>query len=1157
KKKKIIKFQICNIHSFHYFLATFCLTHFQTPFGFHTLAPLNRPSYPENGCHWVKVLGFETSVLGVLSSPEMSLLKLSWVIWLLSILGCRALLCCHAADLSLKLLKAPRQFSHLSRATFDLQAFLGEDESAACVNCTFSCRLDGGKPTDCGSRKVYYAGLEDGNHGFEVCSSDGSSSVVCADYNWTVDTIPPSASIATSSSFTNSLNVSVNITFTEPCTGGAGFRCASVDSCDLLVYGAGQVIPSSFAVLEPNLKYSLMVTLSRSVVYGRVVLVMNKNFCSDNAGNMFTRTQNSSYFLHFDWRSVFVDMRTRVPERLLQLQGETRTVQATNNYDNLKLYLYFSEPILNSSTEVLNSLNASGGSLRPLGGESLGNRRFGFEVVNVSAISIVTVAMHSDSIISRPGTPVSPIAPATFLYGISSKLFLLASLLHSEKPAVRLSTTSNTRTREHNLLVFHELSRSSYITEVQADGDTVSVSVPGNITSDIAGNKNLPSNVLQVRHYSVPRISCIVSTFAAACFIATCLVAGLLTLSTASLQAIGAFSRPSPLLTSEPTRSLFRIACYVQIFALSRWLAVTLPVEYYEVSRGLQWSIPYFTLPWETRGIHSATLLPNSSAVVPHSSTISRFHNPEIPNQMHKGKERLSMAASVYGLPLTPIEYKFFFESQDMKPEADYIMETQRSNGWKDFHRTMFWLVVICGGLILLHAIAILILKYKKREEESQNPSSNGALVFPRFEIFLLILLLPGICKASAVLVKGKTVSGTIVGSLLLLAVGMLLLALLLFLSIGITLGKLLQYKEVHQVGQIFHWYQELVRVTLGPGKRGQWTRKDQPINSAQLTKLGPLFEDLRGPPKYMLSQIGVASNKYRDRIIASDDETEDAEAPFIQKLFGILRIYYTLLESIKRVTLGFVAGSYANTWSSKTPSTVLLCISAFQLFFVVLKKPFIKKKVQLVEIISLSCQVLTFATCLILSKMEPLSTRNETRVGIFMVLVFLTGFLAHTANEWYALYRQTKNLDPALKSFSTGLKMAAVGLLAFLGTKKLCTSLLSKLPKKERETGGGEMAGSSSAERNKNSGSSGTPMVDKPWMRQLREMAKASFTREGSSAGGRGASVPTDPSSSRTKWSGFWGSKKSESSSQQSSADFKSRPNRLYKDLEAIFAAK
>ncbi|KAL9264540.1 hypothetical protein AKJ16_DCAP15309 [Drosera capensis] len=65
----------------------------------------------------------------------------------------------------------------------------------------------------------------------------------------------------------------------------------------------------------------------------------------------------------------------------------------------------------------------------------------------------------------------------------------------------------------------------------------------------------------------------------------------------------------------------------------------------------------------------------------------------------------------------------------------------------------------------------------------------------------------------------------------------------------------------------------------------------------------GPLFEDLRGPPKYMLSQFTEgSSSKPIEQIIASDDETEDAEAPFIQKLFGILRIYYTFLESIRRI---------------------------------------------------------------------------------------------------------------------------------------------------------------------------------------------------------------------------------------------------------------
>ncbi|CAN1854368.1 hypothetical protein LINPERHAP1_LOCUS41301 [Linum perenne] len=930
----------------------------------------------------------------------MGLLEL--LVFLLSFLGYRALLCCNAAELSLKFLKTPNQFSHLSRATFEFQPFLGLNQSShSCDGCTFTCKLDGDNASDCGAKKAYYAGLRDGSHGFEVCSSNGGSKsgAVCAHYNWTVDTVPPTAVITASSVFTNSLNVSVNVTFTEPCEGegGGGFRCSSVDSCDLLVYGAGEVIPSSLTILEPNLKYSVMVALSRGSAYGRVVLVMNKNFCTDAAGNMFTRTDNSSSFVRFDRRNVFVNMRTHVPERLLQLQGETRTVEATNSHDNLKVYLYFSEPIVNSSAEVLGSLNISGGDLVSLPGDSLGSRRFGFKVVNVSAMSIVTVALHSDSIISRPGTPVSPIAPATFLY------------------------------------------------EVQAEGETVSISVPENITADIAGNKNLPSNVLQVRHYSIPNISRVVSTITTACFIATCFVAGLLTVSTSSLLSTGAFSRPSALLISEPTRSLF---------------------------------------------------------------------------------------------------------SEDIKPEADYVMESHGSNGWNDFGRSMFWLAVIGGGLILTHAAVFLIVKYKKNRDYSQGHTSYGALVFPRFEMFLLVLALPCICKASAGLVKGRTVSGSVLGILLLSFVGLLLLGLLFFLSVGITLAKLLQYKEVHQVGKKFHWYQELVRVTLGPGKRGQWTWKDEP-SSIQLTRYGTLFEDLRGPPKYMLSQIGKGSTQ--ERIIASDDETEDAEAPFIQKLFGILRIYYTFLESVKRVTLGIVAGAYASSWSSRTPSTVLLCLTAFQLFFVVLKKPFIKKKVQLVEIISLSCQVITFTICLVISKMEPLSTKAETRLGYVMVLVFLTGFKAHIANEWYALYRQIRRLDQESKSFSRGFKIAAIGFITIFSPKKACAYLQSKLPKSQEmeiETGGCE--GGSSAERNKSSGMS---TVDRPWTRQLREMAKASFKREGSGTTG----FPTDPSTSMTnKWSGLWGSKKSESSSsQKSSADFKSKSNKLYKDLEAIFASK
>ena len=48
------------------------------------------------------------------------------------------------------------------------------------------------------------------------------------------------------------------------------------------------------------------------------------------------------------------------------------------------------------------------------------------------------------------------------------------------------------------------------------------------------------------------------------------------------------------------------MAGHIQVFALSRWLGVLLPVEYYEFSRGMQWSIPYFRLPWETGRTHSS-----------------------------------------------------------------------------------------------------------------------------------------------------------------------------------------------------------------------------------------------------------------------------------------------------------------------------------------------------------------------------------------------------------------------------------------------------------------------------------------------------------------------------------------------------------------------
>ena len=44
--------------------------------------------------------------------------------------------------------------------------------------------------------------------------------------------------------------------------------------------------------------YSLLVSLSLTVQYGRAILVMDRSFCTDIAGNSFTRMANSSVHLH-------------------------------------------------------------------------------------------------------------------------------------------------------------------------------------------------------------------------------------------------------------------------------------------------------------------------------------------------------------------------------------------------------------------------------------------------------------------------------------------------------------------------------------------------------------------------------------------------------------------------------------------------------------------------------------------------------------------------------------------------------------------------------------------------------------------------------------------------------------------------------------------
>lgn len=129
------------------------------------------------------------------------------------------------------------------------------------------------------------------------------------------------------------------------------------------------------------------------------------------------------------------------------------------------------------------------------------------------------------------------------------------------------------------------------------------------------------------------------------------------------------FKRTNSVLLSQ--NFVQRIACHIQVFALSRWLAVMLPVEYYEFSRALQWSIPYFDLPWENG--HNTAVLVGSSPFTSSSSYISKIHDSENFQSWRLEKENSNITAPVFGLPLDPMEYRFYFEVINANLSCTYL----------------------------------------------------------------------------------------------------------------------------------------------------------------------------------------------------------------------------------------------------------------------------------------------------------------------------------------------------------------------------------------------------------------------------------------------------------------------------------------------------
>lgn len=343
----------------------------------------------------------------------------------------------------------------------------------------------------------------------------------------------------------------------------------------------------------------------------------------------------------------------------------------------------------------------------------------------------------------------------------------------------------------------------------------------------------------------------------------------------------------------------------------------------------------------------------------------------------------------------------------------------------------MFWMAVVGGSLILLHIMLVLFLRWRTRAP------IRGTLTIPRFELYFLILAVPGLCQASAFIIRGGTPVGIIVGGFILAVPAACLVSILIFLTYGVFLGALVQYKEfryeVHRHGYIQPQKpQGLVNLVAGTGYPGRWVRNSR-LAPTFLPRYGLIFEDHKGPPTILVHKR-VESVRHSIRRAGStmetgdsDDESNDiVEVSDSHRILGDARAAYILVDLSRRIALGLVFGLYPESDQSWSQVGVVLGVSIFQFGYLLAIKPFRRRGVQAVETISLLCEVCVFAAAMaLLVKGRP--TDLDYGVGIFMLALLSISFVFHLVNEWYVLLERLMRLstvpEPSLKD---GLKKLA-----------------------------------------------------------------------------------------------------------------------------------
>eukprot|EP00899_Mesostigma_viride_P012073 jgi/Mesvir1/20867/Mv07950-RA.2 len=312
-----------------------------------------------------------------------------------------------------------------------------------------------------------------------------------------------------------------------------------------------------------------------------------------------------------------------------------------------------------------------------------------------------------------------------------------------------------------NLTALDDLETTWQLQALIDPGSLMTMQVPAGACTGVTGLASLESNLLEIQNVESTASSEALASVVTAVVVVTVASAGVSSVAGAvtSSASSGAGAATAGAAAAGGMHLLGMLS-HLQMPAMAGEMAVDVPMEYREMSGGLRWVNFHLGKPWTSS---------TSSSTGGQGNVTNASNSTSVRRRMQEGSGNVIEDYKIGVVVQTGAKFLPGLASQVGKEDQGgnilaSLSSISRRDAWDEFAEVIFWLSVIFTGASLLHLVVLLLLRHKYPGREPPN-----LFVFPRFQIWMLLLGIQGVVQGCAFIIAGKSPAGVTVGVIVLL----------------------------------------------------------------------------------------------------------------------------------------------------------------------------------------------------------------------------------------------------------------------------------------------------------------------------------------------------------------------------------------------------